>query len=467
MKVIVLAAGKSTRFKSSKHKVLHDLLGKNILKRVTEMALGLEPEEICFVLGHQKEILSDEINSFGIKDIRVTYAEQKEQLGTAHAVITGLKAIKTIEEKQDKGLLVLCGDVPLIKTETLKNLIAETKKNSGKIGLLTADLFNPFGYGRIVRDTADKKRRVIKIVEEKDATSEERRIREINSGIYYFDLSPEELLKLLSNVKNNNKQKEYYLTDLVSEASKKKIKVASYKCEDETEIYGINSKSELSKVIGLLSRRHIEYLQNEAGVLFTHPQSCLISPEVKIGTDTVIQQNCQILGQTEIGQNCLIGMNSCIENCKISDNVSIKMSNLIESEIEKNCSVGPFANIRPSTKLKENSLVGDFVEIKNSTLGKNSKASHLSYLGDAEIGDDVNIGAGVITANFDAIKNTKNKTKLGNGVKVGSNSVFVAPVEIADNCMIGAGTTVTKNVEKKNSLLINEKKDILKQDWLN
>jgi bifunctional UDP-N-acetylglucosamine pyrophosphorylase / glucosamine-1-phosphate N-acetyltransferase len=448
MKAIVLAAGKSTRFKSNKHKALHDLLGKTILERILNTLWELQPKQIHFVLGYQLEQIA------AILTNAETYIEQIEQLGTAHALQTGLKNL----EDDGNGFFVTCVDTPLVRTETLKRLIKKTQDCSAAIGLLTANLHNPSGYGRIVKNENNL---IQGIIEEKDLTNEQKQIQEVNAGLYYFNMPIQQLSDRLKSISNKNKQNEYYLTDIISPD----LKIVSEICEDSDEILGINSRIDLEKAIQALNVRTIKCLQ-EKGVTFLSPESCLISPEAKIEADTIIGPNCQIYGSSQIGSNCYIAGNSFIQSSIIAENTQIRYSQIIESQIGNNCSIGPFANLRPGSQLANNVVIGDFVEVKNSQIAQNSKIPHLSYIGDSSIGEDVNIGAGTITANFDAISGNKNKTQIGNGVKIGSNSVLVAPIEIADNCFIGAGTIVTESVRKSNSLILSRCPQSIKEDWV-
>ncbi len=450
MKIIVLAAGKSTRFKSRKHKALHNLLGKTILERTLETLWKLYPSQIQFVLGHQLELLAQELKQ------GETFIEQTEQLGTAHALQIGLSNLQSITE----GILVTCIDTPLLRAETLENLIKQTQKSSAQIGLLTAELDNPFGYGRI--ETINNQ---IKIIEEKDASTAQKAIKQVNAGVYFFNMPLAQIQAGLKAISNKNSQKEYYLTDMIEWALSQNLKVVSEKCSDSEEILGINSRLDLEKAIQALSQRKIKQLQAE-GVSFLNSNSCLIAPEAQIGMDSIIGLNCQILGSTTIGENCQIHNNCFIQDSSIGDDTQIRYSQIVESHIGKACLVGPFANLRPNTQLADNVIVGDFVEIKNSQVAGNSKIPHLSYIGDASIGEQVNIGAGTITANYDAILGIKNKTQIGNNVKVGSNCVLVAPIEIADNCFVAAGSTITESVKTKDSLIIARQKQIVKENWV-
>ncbi|MDJ0625862.1 MAG: bifunctional UDP-N-acetylglucosamine diphosphorylase/glucosamine-1-phosphate N-acetyltransferase GlmU [Candidatus Caenarcaniphilales bacterium] len=451
MKIIVLAAGKSTRFKSKKHKALHQIFGKSILERVLETLWELNPKQIQFVLGHQLEEVASNLKN------GETYVHQLEQLGTGHALKYGLSNL----EDDNDGLLVTCVDTPLLKKNTLNGLINVTKSQEAQVGILSAKLENPFGYGRIVK----KENYITKIVEEKDATEEEKRIDEINSGVYYFNMPYSKLLEGISSIKNSNKQQEYYLTDIIEWANSEKLKSVSYVTDDPSETFGINSKADFANAINILNQRKIKDLQNN-GVIFINPSSCFVSPETFIGADTVVYPNTYFNKKVNVGENCQIGPNSFIEDSTIEGNSVVRFSQVVETNIGKDCSVGPFANLRPGTKMLDYSSVGDFVEVKNSEIGSRTRVPHLSYIGDSCLGNDVNIGAGTITANYNAITDKKSRTKLGDNVKVGSNSVLVSPVEVSDGCMIGAGSIVTESVNCKDSLVISRNKQEVKENWV-
>jgi bifunctional UDP-N-acetylglucosamine pyrophosphorylase/glucosamine-1-phosphate N-acetyltransferase len=472
VKIILLAAGKSTRFKSSKHKALHDLLGKTVLERVLTTMHALQSKQIQLVLGHQLPLIAANLTH------GETYIEQKEQLGTGHALLTGISNFDNDKENSIEGILVSCIDTPLLRSKTLESLIQHTLLHKAQIGVLTASLNQPFGYGRVKRDGNE----IIAIIEEKDASEEEKQIKEINAGVYFFNMNLNALKQGLNSLQTNNKQGEYYLTDIIEWAQKEKLSTIAYQCQDPDEILGINTKADFSECQKILSMRKVKELQTK-GVLFLHPESQIVSPETTIGQDTVIMPNCILSGSCRLGEgnqigpnvylknvivgnSSSIGLNSYIEDSTIGSDSSIKYSHIVQVEIGSSCSVGPFANLRPGTKLEDNSSVGDFVEIKNSLISSNAKVPHLSYIGDAFLGEDVNIGAGTITANFNAITGEKGQTKIGNEVKVGSNSVLVAPLEIADGCMVAAGSVVTDNVKDENSLIISRNQQTVKKGWV-
>jgi bifunctional UDP-N-acetylglucosamine pyrophosphorylase/glucosamine-1-phosphate N-acetyltransferase len=451
MKIVILAAGKSTRFKSKKPKALHQLFGRTILDWVLKTAHSLNPSEIRLVLGHQAE-------SFIEKLIRgESYAIQLEQKGTAHALMV---ALEELDEYED-GILVSCVDTPLLFADTLKKLIHSTKRSKSSVGVLTAELENPTGYGRIVESVGEG----FEIVEDKDLKENQISINEINSGVYFFNLKVSELKELLSLISNENNQNEFYLTDIVKVANQKNLKITRHKTPNPKEIWGVNSRQDLALAYKIANETKIADLM-ACGVTFVSPESCTVSPDAVVGQDTTILPNTHIGSGVFIGDDCSIGPNTIIENSKIMSGCTVKSSSVVGAEIAENCSVGPFSNLRLGSKLSEGVGIGDFVELKNSTVGKNTKVSHLSYIGDAHLGDEVNVGAGTITANFDALNGQKNFTVVGNDVKVGSNSVLVAPVEIADGCMVGAGTIVTQSVRQKDSLIISRTPQVVKSDWV-
>jgi bifunctional UDP-N-acetylglucosamine pyrophosphorylase / glucosamine-1-phosphate N-acetyltransferase len=453
MIIVVLAAGKSTRFKSSKHKALHEILGKKILHRVSNSLAELGAEQTIYVLGHDLDAMKQELKP------HESFVEQKEQLGTAHALT---QALKKISEIQSTGILVTCADTPLLTNKTLRELIQSTKQDKANIGILSSILQNPTGYGRIIRKENNF---LEKIVEEKDATAEEKQIQEINAGVYFFDMTPAELLGGISLIKNQNAQGEYYLTDIVAWANSQKLKVAVLQCKNASEVLGINNRQDLSQAIKELSQSSILERMKE-GVTFTLPETCLIAPEARIGADTIIEGHCQIVGECSIGSNTIIGANCNIKDSNIGDNCHVKSSYIEQVQIGNHCNIGPFANLRPGSIMDDYACVGDFVEIKNSKIGKDSKVPHLSYIGDSILEEDINIGAGTITANYNAITQEKSKCVINSGVKVGSNSVLVAPLEIASGCMIAAGSVLTKSIEEQDSLVLARPETIVKKNWV-
>ncbi|MCL2484650.1 MAG: bifunctional UDP-N-acetylglucosamine diphosphorylase/glucosamine-1-phosphate N-acetyltransferase GlmU [Endomicrobia bacterium] len=427
---VILAAGAGTRMKSAMPKVMHKLSGKPIINWVIDSVEKLNPENIVVVLGHKAEIVEENLKSLENSKIKIVY--QKEQLGSAHALIQAQKALKNYTGE----ILVISGDVPLVKSATLSNLIKQNNKSKASITVLAATVENPFGYGRIVKTGTVLE----KIVEEKDASTQEQLIKEINSGIYCFDKN---IWNALSKVKPNNAKKEYYLTDTVEILKKSGKKAAFTVTQDAFEVKGINNRKELAQAEQILQKRKIQDLL-ENGVTFINPENVFVSCDAKIGEDTIIYPGVFISNGVSIGKNCVVQGTSFIKNSKIGDNCEISYSYINGVVINKNVKIGPFAHIRPGSVLKDNVRVGNFSEIKKSVVSAGSKVNHLSYIGDAVVGADVNIGAGTITCNYDGQK--KHQTHIGDKTFVGSNVNFVAPVKIGKGALIAAGSTITHDV---------------------
>jgi bifunctional UDP-N-acetylglucosamine pyrophosphorylase/glucosamine-1-phosphate N-acetyltransferase len=421
LKVIILAAGKGTRMRSEKPKVLFKVAGKPMIDYVIKVAEALS-KEIVVVVGNQSEKVVEHLNG---KDI--VFIEQQVQKGTGHAVMCAKDTFKDFDGK----VLILCGDMPLITYDTLKKFIENSMES--ELSFISVKTDNPTGYGRVVRG-ADKK--VLKIVEEKDANENEKKISEINTGIYLVDAKV--LNERLSSLSDQNAQNEYYLTDIIRSGAD------VFLAEDEKEFIGINDKFQLSVASKILYKnRAISHMKN--GVEIIDFENCYIDEDVSIGIDTVIYPNVYIQGSSTIGKNCTIYPGVRIVDSVIEDGCEIKDSCLVtNSFIGKNSVIGPMAHLRPETFLSGYNKIGNFVETKKAKIGENSKASHLTYLGDCEIGKDVNVGCGTITCNYDGI--SKHKTFVGNSVFIGSDVQFVAPVSIGDGALIGAGSTITKDV---------------------
>ncbi|MCU7833874.1 MAG: bifunctional UDP-N-acetylglucosamine diphosphorylase/glucosamine-1-phosphate N-acetyltransferase GlmU [gamma proteobacterium symbiont of Taylorina sp.] len=436
--VIILAAGKGTRMYSNKPKVLHQLAAKPILQYVIDRAKELGSNSINVVYGHGGEQVKEVIS-----DADLNWCEQKQQLGTAHAV---LQAIDYIEDSAD--VLILYGDVPLLTTETLKQLLIE--KQSSSLSLLTAKLKNPTGYGRIIRkkgnldkNSSVEKTSIEKIIEEKDASGEIKKINEINSGVMVID--GDKLKLWLQKINNKNAQGEYYLTDLIELAVQSGEIITSYITADNKEIEGINNKIQLAELEREFQKKQAIKLM-EAGVTIMDPCRFDLRGVIDTGTDVHIDVNVIIEGECKIGNDVSIGANTIIKNSIIGDGVTIFENCVIEeSVIKSGCNIGPFARLRPETKLDENAKIGNFVEIKKAHIAKGSKVNHLSYIGDTEMGENVNIGAGTITCNYDGAY--KHVTKIGDNAFIGSNTALVAPIEIGEGATIGAGSTLSKNAE--------------------
>ena len=441
---LILAAGKGTRMKSDKPKVLHEVNGIPMLKRVTRTLENIGIENNVFILGHKKEEVLQEMGE-------VPFVVQEQQLGTGHAILI---AKEIIEEFKD-DVLITCGDTPLLKEKTLNEMKNYFYEGNYDCLVLSCKVKDSFGYGRIVK----KDGRLVNMVEQKDATVEEQKIDEINSGVYMFKY--DKLIDAISKIDNNNSQGEYYLPDAVKVLVKEGLKVDTYQIFEEEEILGVNSKVQLAQATKILrTRKNIELM--DAGVILIDPETTYIEEKVEIGEDTIIYPNVIIQGETKIGKNCKILSNTRIENSLIGNNVKIESSLIEQSKIEGGVTIGPFAHLRPKAHLKEDVHIGNFVEIKNATLEKGVKTGHLTYIGDAVIGENTNIGAGTITCNYDG-KN-KHKTIIGENSFIGSNSVLVAPVNLGSEVYTAAGSVITKNVPNK-TLAFGRAKQINKEGW--
>jgi bifunctional UDP-N-acetylglucosamine pyrophosphorylase/glucosamine-1-phosphate N-acetyltransferase len=447
--VVVLAAGMGKRMRSEVPKVLHPVLGRPMLSYVLDAAESLSPKKTVLVVGHGSE------NVKQISDSKkIIYAAQDKQLGTGHAANCASSALKNF-----KGdILILNGDYPLITSAALKKFLSGHVKSKADLSILTALVDDPTGYGRIKRDDKNK---VIGIVEEKDASRDEKFIGEINSGTYCVKSAF--LWGALSKVKTKNSQKEYYLTDIVEQAHKVSLKINASVISDSDEVIGVNDRSELSYVESLLKWRTNEKLM-QSGVTIIDPETTYISPLARIGNDTTIYPNTFIYGNTQIGRNCVIGPSTWIEDSKLGNSITIKSSCYITYAIIKNnVTVGPFAHIRPEAQIMDGAKIGNFVEIKKSKIGLGSKVPHLSYVGDATLGKGVNIGAGTITCNYDGFN--KHRTVIEDDVFIGSDTMLVAPVKIGKGSTTGAGSTITNDVPR-NSLALGRARQTVKKDWM-
>ncbi len=426
--------------RSNLAKVLHKLDGRPLINHVCAAATALGPRKIYVVVGHQGEDVKSAVLG-EIDENAAGFVWQKEQLGTGDAV----NAAREFLVDAESTLLVLSGDVPMIRSETLAELIklhGEFQGNGVACTVLTVRLKDPSGYGRIIRDENGKFER---IVEQKDASDEQKEINEINSGIYCFN--SRKLFAALANVQNNNAQGEYYLTDVPQILSEAGDDVAIYLHNDQNEIEGVNDRRQLASMEKAIRRSNVSRLMLESGVTFIDPKSTYISSAAKVGRDTIIHPNVTIEGESVIGENCIIRSGTRIHYSKIGNGVEIRDNCLIrDSDIGDKCTLGPMAHLRGHAVMADTSQVGNFVELKKTTLGKGSKASHLTYLGDATVGEKTNIGAGTITCNYDG-KN-KHETHIGNNVKIGSDTMLVAPITVGDGAVTGAGSVVTKDVEE-------------------
>ena len=431
---MILAAGLGTRMKSRRAKVLHELGGLPLITHVVKTANKLDPETILVVVGHQaEEVEKAVLEAVGEK---ATFVVQAKQRGTGDAV----ESARSQLENSDSLLLLLYGDTPAIRTETLQKLIDHHRETGSACSILSVELTNPTGYGRIVRSEDGS---FARIVEQRDATPEQREIREINSGIYCFEAR--ELFQALRRVEPANEQGEYYLTDVAEILLSLGAKVTVYLHDDSRELSGVNTRAELAEFENRLRRDMIRRLMMETGVTFIDPSHAYIGPEAQVGRDCIIYPDVSIEGKSVIGDNCVIRAGVRITNSRLGDDVTVKdHSIIVDSEIGSNCSIGPFAHLRMNATLEDKAAVGNFVEVKKSRLKRGTKAMHLTYLGDATIGERTNIGAGTVTCNYDG-KN-KHETIIEDDVKIGSDTMLVAPVTVGARSVTGAGSVVTKDV---------------------
>ena len=444
LSVIILAAGQGTRMKSALPKVMHPIAGKPMLEHVYERSLDLGAADVHIVFGHGGEHLRDYCQDFDVE-----WVLQEQQLGTAHAVQQASPGLEP-----DEIVLILYGDVPLIKSETLRQLINHVADDD--ISLLTVNLEDPAGYGRIIRDEG----RVIAIVEHKDATAEQLQVNEVNTGI--LAVRAGYLNECLSKIDNNNAQGEYYLTDIIEMAVNDGNSVITTQPDNSYEVEGVNDRVQLARLERIKQREIIENIMKN-GVTVIDPSRVDVRGVLNIGSDSTIDVNCLFEGRVDIGSNVSIGAGCVISNSRIADGCVISPYSIIENAvIDDNVDVGPFARLRPGTTLKQNSKVGNFVEVKNTELGTGSKANHLTYLGDSEIGSNVNIGAGTITCNYDGAN--KHKTVIKDGAFIGSDTQLVAPVTVGKNATIGAGSTITRDTED-NELTLSRTQQKTVKGW--
>jgi bifunctional UDP-N-acetylglucosamine pyrophosphorylase/glucosamine-1-phosphate N-acetyltransferase len=420
--------------KSNRAKVLHELGGSPLIAHVSRTAQALDPQAIIVVVGHQaEEVKRATVDAVGEL---AGFVVQEKQLGTGHAA----ECARSVLENSDSLVLVLYGDVPMIKLETLKKLIEHHNNAGANCTILSVRLENPTGYGRIIRDESGAFQ---EIVEQRDATDEQRQVKEINSGIYCFE--SRDLYNALRSVEPANDQGEYYITDVPAIILANGGSVSVFQHNEPREVSGINSRAELAEFENLIRRAAIRKLMMESGVTFIDPSHSYISAEAEIGRDTIIHPNVTIDGKTVIGEGCVIRSGARITNSRLGNGVTVKdHSIIVDSEIGSNCSVGPFAHLRMNAVLEDKATVGNFVEVKKSRLKRGTKAMHLTYLGDATIGERTNIGAGTVTCNYDG--ENKHETIIEDDVKVGSDTMLVAPVRVGARSVTGAGSVVTKDV---------------------
>ncbi|WP_406243832.1 bifunctional UDP-N-acetylglucosamine diphosphorylase/glucosamine-1-phosphate N-acetyltransferase GlmU [Tissierella carlieri] len=448
---IILAAGEGTRMKSKLSKVLHKVCGKPILEYVIKASRGAGTEKNVVVVGHGGDMVKEYF-----KDDPIVFKDQP--IGEDVPYGTGFALMQAVDHIEDNStVIILYGDTPLITELTINKLINYHKENEFQATVLTAILDNPTGYGRIIREDAGD---ILKIVEEKDALDEEKKVKEINSGIYCFN---GKLLKdALSKIDNNNAQNEYYATDVIGILKKEGYRVGAYVIEDSIEIHGVNSRIQLAFTEEIMRKRINEYHMVN-GVTIINPENTYIEDGVQIGRDTVIYPGVSLEGNTEIGEDCIIRNNSRIINSIINNEVSIESSTIEDSIVGENTHIGPHAHLRPNSNIGKNVKIGNFVEVKNSTLKDNAKASHLSYIGDADVGYNVNIGCGVVFVNYNGKE--KFRTTVGDNAFIGSNANLVAPVNVEPWGFVAAGSTITKEVpEGALSIARAEQKNI--EGWI-
>jgi bifunctional UDP-N-acetylglucosamine pyrophosphorylase/glucosamine-1-phosphate N-acetyltransferase len=447
--IVILAAGKGTRMKSALPKVLHRAGDLSLIEQVLRTAESLEPQSIVVVLGHQAQTVRESLQ----KRQGLAFALQEPQLGTGHALLQAEPMLAAA-----RGTVVLLsGDVPLLRGSTLRDLVVHHNRTGAAATVLTAVVDDPHGYGRIVRDFGQG---IVGIVEHRDATEDQRSICEINSGIYAFDLAP--LFGALKEIGSTNAQGEYYLPDLVTIYRERGLQVETVTAGDPQEILGVNSRKELAELTAILRARRNQELM-DAGVTLIDPDTAFIGPDVTIGPDTIIHPNVYLEGRTAIGSNCTIQSSVRIVDSTLEDGVQVNNFCVItESHVARGAKLGPFAHIRPQSQIGEDAHVGNFVELKKTTLGRGSKANHLAYLGDATIGEKVNVGAGTITCNYDGVH--KHPTIIEDGAFIGSDSQLIAPVRVGRGAYVAAGSSITEDVPA-DALAIARGKQINREGW--
>lgn len=450
--VLILAAGEGKRMKTGQPKVLQQILFKPMINWVIDSAASADIDKIFVVEGHLHEQLSEYLEStYGSL---VNTILQEQQLGTGHAV---MRAAEELRKLGEGDVAVLCGDAPFISSGILKRSYNAHVSGKNALTVLTAEAGNPYGYGRILRDPDGS---LEGIVEEKDATDSQKQICEINSGVYWFHIPA--LLRALTELKNNNAQGEYYLTDIVTIFRERGCKCGVYKLDSMEDMAAANDRTQLLELNRIAKKAVLEKLMSD-GVAVYDDSGIIISPDAEIGRDTVILPGTIIRGKVKIGENCTIGPNSLIDNCVFGDNVVFNASQAYHSTVENGATIGPFAHLRPNSILKAGVHVGDFVEIKNSVIGEGSKVPHLTYVGDSDVGKRVNFGCGSVTVNYDGIN--KHRTVIGDNVFIGCNTNLVAPVKVSDNVYTAAGSTITKNVPE-NALAVARSRQSNIEGWV-
>ena len=448
-----MAAGKGTRLKSKHPKVLHQIGGKPLLAHVIRAAAAVVPAaDIYCIIGHEAEKVREEVASYGTR-----FVEQKEQRGTGHAIMQCRESLRGYDH-----VLVLSGDVPLIRTETIARVRDFHLAQKAEMTILSAIPPDPFGYGRIIRKKRGGKAtdEVAEIVEEKSASTAQKKIREINSGIYAFSVP--ELFGRIDKLSTNNAHHEFYLTDMAELLARDRKKVVALAATDSNEVLGVNTRLELARLDALVRADKARQLMTD-GVTIFRPETCTIDSDVTVGPDTVIEPFVQLLGATSVGGDCVIRSYSVIKDSRIGDAVMVRNGCIMDgATIENGAILGPYSHLRPESHVGENAHVGNFVETKKTRLGKGSKANHLTYLGDAEIGEGVNIGAGTITCNYDGVN--KHKTTIDDGAFIGSDSTLVAPVKVGRGAYVGAASCITEDVPE-DALALGRGRQVNKAGW--
>lgn len=446
LKAVILAAGAGTRMVSETPKVLHKVLDRSMLAYVIEAANEAGAEEVCVVVGHKAEVVIRETPN------EVEFVEQKEQLGTGHAVMQAEEFIG-----EEGNVLILFGDTPLITGNTLKGMVDYHNTNGNSVTVLTTLVSNPDGYGRIIRD---KNNTFIKSIEHKDATQEELKVKEINSGMYCFDAAI--LREALKAITPHNAQGEYYLPDAVLHILEKNLKADALVITSHEEILGVNTRVQLAEVSKIMQKR-INEQHMLSGATIINPEHTYIGKDVKIGMDSVIYPNCFLEGKTTIGANCIIGPNAKLVSSDVNDYSTIDQSTVIKSTIGEHTNVGPYAYIRPNCTIGDHVKIGDFVEIKNALIGNNTKVSHLTYIGDADVGEHVNFGCGTVVVNYDGVN--KYRTTIKDHAFIGCNTNLISPVSVEEKAYTAAGSTITKNVPAY-GLGIARAQQVNIEDWV-
>jgi bifunctional UDP-N-acetylglucosamine pyrophosphorylase/glucosamine-1-phosphate N-acetyltransferase len=448
--IVIMAAGKGTRLKSRRAKVLHEIGGQPLLAHVIKAAKQIVPaEHIYVIVGHQAENVRAAVEPLG-----VNFVLQAEQRGTGHAIMCAREKVASYQ-----NILVLSGDVPLIRPETIARLRDFHLNKKAAMTILTAAPLDPFGYGRVIRARSSSDR-VKAIVEQKALSKSQQKEREINSGIYAFAIRP--LFANIDRLSTNNAHRELYLTDMAALLVKSKATVLALKASDPAEVLGANTLAELSSLDATMRARKCADLMAE-GVSIYRPETCVIDPDVEIGADTILEPFVQILGRTRIGSDCRIRSFTVISDSQIADNVLLRPGCIIDqSTIAVGAQLGPYAHVRPGSEIGEGAHVGNFVETKKTRMGRGSKANHLTYLGDSDIGSGVNVGAGTITCNYDGVN--KHSTVIEDGAFIGSDSTLVAPVRIGKGAYVAAGSTITEDVPA-DALALGRSRQIIKQSW--